>query len=63
VVETDGLRYHRTPLQHGRDRIRDQQHTAAGLVPLRFTHFQVAFEPRYVERTLRAVGRRLKKVS
>jgi hypothetical protein len=31
VVETDGLRYHRTPAQQTRDRRRDQVHTAAGL--------------------------------
>lgn len=53
VVETDGLRYHRTPVQQARDVVRDQAHHAAGLVPLRFTHSQVAFEPAYVERTLR----------
>lgn len=44
VVETDGLRYHRTPGQQGRDRRRDQIHTAAGLTTLRFTHAQVVFE-------------------
>jgi hypothetical protein len=27
-VETDGLRYHRTPAQQSRDRLRDQAHTA-----------------------------------
>jgi hypothetical protein len=31
VVETDGLRYHRTPAEQARDRLRDQAHTAAGL--------------------------------
>jgi len=41
VVETDGLRYHRTPAQQARDRRRDQLHTAAGLTTLRFTHAQV----------------------
>lgn len=30
VVETDGLRYHRTPSQQKADRIRDQAHAAAG---------------------------------
>src|SRR5919109_4675237 len=48
VVETDGLRYHRTPAQQARDRVRDQIHFAAGLTPLRFTHAQVRFEPDYV---------------
>ncbi len=59
VVETDGLRYHRTPLQQARDRTRDQAHLAAGLTPLRFTHAQVAFEPDRVALTLGTVGRRL----
>jgi very-short-patch-repair endonuclease len=59
VVETDGLRYHRTAAQQTRDRIRDQAHAAAGLTPLRFTHAQVRYEPRYVARTLRSVARRL----
>jgi very-short-patch-repair endonuclease len=31
VVETDGLRYHRTPAQQARDRLRDQAHVAAGM--------------------------------
>jgi very-short-patch-repair endonuclease len=60
VVETDGLRYHRTPAQQARDRLRDQAHLAAGTTPLRFTHEQVRFEPEHVERTLDLVGRRLR---
>lgn len=52
IVETDGLRYHRTPTQQKRDRIRDQRHTAAGLTTLRFTYGQIVQDPRYVERTL-----------
>lgn len=59
VVETDGLRYHRTPAQQARDKLRDQTHTAAGLTTLRFTHEQVRFEARYVRETLRAVATRL----
>jgi very-short-patch-repair endonuclease len=59
VVETDGLRYHRTPAQQARDRERDQAHTAAGLTQLRFTHAQVFRDPVRVGRTLRAVVRRL----
>lgn len=58
VVETDGLRYHRTPAQQARDRLRDQAHAAAGLTPLRFTHAQVAFEPGHVRGTLAAVAAR-----
>jgi very-short-patch-repair endonuclease len=60
VVETDGLRYHRTPAQQATDRVRDQAQAAAGLTPLRFTHAQVRHEPRRVIRTLAAVARRLK---
>ncbi|HEX3040751.1 MAG TPA: DUF559 domain-containing protein [Solirubrobacterales bacterium] len=52
VVETDGLRYHRTPAEQARDRLRDQAHTAAGLAQLRFTHEQVRYEPQYVVRIL-----------
>jgi predicted transcriptional regulator of viral defense system len=59
VVETDGLTYHRTPAQQHRDRMRDQEHAAAGITPLRFTHAQVYYEPDHVERTLAAVARRL----
>src|SRR3954466_10694577 len=59
VVETDGLRYHRTPGQQAKDRRRDQAHTAAGLTPLRFTHAQVAHEPDHVRATLAAVAARL----
>jgi hypothetical protein len=59
VVETDGLRYHRTPAQQARDRLRDQTHTAAGLTPLRFTHAQVAFNAEHVQSVLGTVARRL----
>lgn len=58
VVEADGLRYHRTPAQQARDRLRDQAHTAAGLVALRFTHEQIAKEPAHVVAVLRAVAAR-----
>jgi very-short-patch-repair endonuclease len=59
VVETDGLRYHRTPATQARDRLRDQAHTAAGLTQLRFTHNQVRYEPEHVRSVLTAVARRL----
>ncbi|MBS1863668.1 MAG: DUF559 domain-containing protein [Actinobacteria bacterium] len=42
IVETDGLRYHRTPSQQARAAKRDQVHTAAGFAVLRFTHWQIA---------------------
>ncbi len=59
VVETDGLRYHRTPAQQARDRVRDQAHAASGLTPLRFTHAQVDRDAGDVQRTLQAVAARL----
>jgi hypothetical protein len=54
VVETDGLRYHRTPSAQARDRRRDQAHTAAGLTALRFTHWQIRHEGAHVRKVLRA---------
>ena len=59
VVETDGLRYHRTPAQQGHDLIRDQRHAAAGMTPLRFTFAQVKQQPAYVRDTLKTVAGRL----
>lgn len=59
VVETDGLRYHRTAEQQLTDRVRDQTLTAAGLTPLRFTHWQIHFDAGYVESTLRTIAGRL----
>jgi very-short-patch-repair endonuclease len=59
VIETDGLRYHRTPAQQARDRVRDQAHAAAGLTPVRFTHEQIRYEPDYVGATLAAVALKL----
>jgi very-short-patch-repair endonuclease len=59
VVETDGLRYHRTPAEQARDRLRDQTHTAAGLTPLRFTHEQVRYEPEHVLKILVQTASRL----
>lgn len=58
VVETDGLRYHRTPTQRAKDRERDQAHTAAGRTPLRFTHAQVRYESDRVRAVLAKVVRR-----
>jgi very-short-patch-repair endonuclease len=53
VVETDGLRYHRTPAQQAHDRVRDQDHFVAGLRSLRFTRAQVRFDGARVEAVLR----------
>jgi very-short-patch-repair endonuclease len=55
VVETDGLRYHRTPAQQARAVKRDQTHTASGLRVLRFTHWQIAHEPNEVTQILRTI--------
>lgn len=52
IVETDGLRYHRTPTQQKKDLLRDQAHTLAGIPRLRFSHAQVRDEPAYVRVTL-----------
>lgn len=61
VVETDGLRYHRTAAQQAKDRLRDQALVAKGLTVLRFTHAQVVFEPSRVVETLRAVLKSISK--
>jgi very-short-patch-repair endonuclease len=55
VVETDGLRYHRTPAQQARMVKRDQTHTAAGFRVLRFTHWQIAHAPTEVTEVLRTI--------
>jgi len=52
VVETDGLRYHRTPSAQTRDARRDRAHVMAGMSPLRFTHYEVRYEPRLVVKAL-----------
>jgi very-short-patch-repair endonuclease len=61
IVETDGLRYHRTPHLQSRDRVRDQVLTAAGLTVLRFTHRQIRYDAEHVEETLRTVAARLRR--
>ncbi len=60
VIETDGLRYHRTPSAQARDRLRDQAHAAAGLTSLRFTHRQVKYESGYVIGVLRQTVRHIR---
>jgi very-short-patch-repair endonuclease len=59
VVETDGLRYHRTPAQQAAGLIRDQAHAAADLTPLHFSAHQIVYEQAHVLATLRAVITRL----
>ena len=63
VVEADSLRYHRTPAKQAADNRRDQAHISAGLMPLRFSHWQVRYEPDHVRRTLATVLRRLTRES
>jgi len=60
VVETDGLRYHRTPSAQARDALRDQTHTAAGYARIRFTHDQVKHDPEHVRRVLAETAARLR---
>jgi hypothetical protein len=60
VVETDGWRYHRTPATQTRDALRFQTHTAAGLTPLRFSHWQVKYEPDHVLNILRRTATHLR---
>jgi very-short-patch-repair endonuclease len=59
VVETDGLRYHRTASTQTKDHVRDQTHVATGLTVLRFTHHQVKYESAYVRRVLRQTVQRI----
>jgi hypothetical protein len=61
VVETDGWRYHRTPAAQTRDALRDQIHTASGLTPLRFSHYQVKYEPGHVRGVLGSTAARLER--
>jgi hypothetical protein len=61
VIETDGLRYHRTASSQTRDARRDQTHTAAGFTPLRFSHYQVKFEPTHVRSILARTRLRLER--
>jgi len=53
VVETDGLRYHRTAAAQAADRQRDQDHFLAGLTALRFSRVQVKDDAAHVEAVLR----------
>jgi Protein of unknown function (DUF559) len=59
VVETDGLRYHRTPSTQARDAKRDRAHTLAGMTPLRFTHYEIKHERSRIERELTRIAERL----
>ncbi len=63
VVETDGLRYHRTPSTQTRDIRRDRAHILAGMTPLRFSHFEIKYEPSRVQMELNRIATRLTRAS
>lgn len=63
VIETDGLRYHRTPSTQARDAQRDRAHVLAGMTPLRFTHYEIKYESPKVEAELAQISRRLANAS
>jgi len=63
IVESDGLRYHRTPSTQTRDARRDRAHTLAGMTPLRFTHYEIKYEPARVRSELRRIASRLTRAS
>jgi hypothetical protein len=59
VVETDGLRYHRTPSTQTRDARRDRAHVVVGMTPLRFTHYEIRYERSRVRDELTRVANSL----
>lgn len=61
VVETDGLRYHRTASSQTRDARRDRTHALAGMTPLRFTHYEIKYEPAVVRAELSRAAALLRK--
>jgi hypothetical protein len=61
VVETDGLRYHRTPATQARDARRDRAHVLAGMTPLRFTHYEIKHERPRVQSELTRAAKLLRK--
>jgi hypothetical protein len=63
VVETDGLRYHRTPSAQSRDARRDRTHVLAGMTPLRFTHYEIKHEGAKVRQALKHAAKLLCKRS
>lgn len=63
IVETDGLRYHRTASAQARDARRDRSHALAEMTSLRFTHYEVRHEPVRVRMELSRVADLLRKRS
>lgn len=62
VVETDGLRYHRTASQQRRGLERDQAHLAVGMWPLRFSHWQIKHDSKHVCNVLHRTAARARAV-
>jgi Protein of unknown function (DUF559) len=56
IVETDGLRYHRTASTQSRDARRDRAHVLAEMTSLRFTHYEVKHEPARVRDELSRIA-------
>jgi very-short-patch-repair endonuclease len=56
LVEADGYRFHRTASQQSNDAARHHTHVLAGIVPLRFSHWQIVHDPKYVESVLEGVA-------
>lgn len=63
IVETDGLRYHRTPSTQTRDARRDRAHVLARMTPLRFTHYEIRYERSRVRDELTRVANSLSAAS
>jgi very-short-patch-repair endonuclease len=63
IIETDGLRYHRTPSTQTRDARRDRAHLLAGMTPLRFTHYEIKRESDRVRSELRRIAATLERAS
>jgi hypothetical protein len=63
VVETDGLRYHRTPSTQTRDAQRDRAHVLARMTSLRFTHYEIRYERERVRDELAQVVQSLSAAS
>jgi very-short-patch-repair endonuclease len=59
VVETDGGRFHRTAAQQTLDRKKEHSLAIRGMTVLRFTHWQIRYEPASSAETLGVVATRL----
>jgi very-short-patch-repair endonuclease len=57
VVETDGWRFHRTPAQQATDNRRLHDHLRAGRTAVRFSHYEIRYERKRVEKLLAGLAR------